>query len=145
MSDEQKAKENEVFDQELSLEDLDAATGGAGANAHSEDCLNLSKCGKHNLYFNGGKFDADTSNCVKHENRNIYGGNGFPNCAATVGDGSRCANKDACYSMSVTYRGNLDSCSKAWRLPPRRVLLETLVTSCGGSRHVCRNKAVKSM
>lgn len=28
MSDEQKAREDEVFDQEISLDDLDAAAGG---------------------------------------------------------------------------------------------------------------------
>lgn len=113
------------------MSDLEATAGGA-------DCYDVARLTPWTL---DDQWDANKDNCARDHSRQIYGG-GFPNCAATVEDGGRCANKDACYSMAVTYRGCLDSCSKAWRLPPCRVLLETLVTLCGGSRHVCRNKAV---
>ena len=107
MSEEQKAREEEVFDQELSLNDLDAAAGGSSESWR--------ECGgKTFLYFRGGPIDDDTSNCVMHEKRNIYGGNGFPNCAATVEDGSHCANNDACYTTAVEYHPSLTDCKKAW-------------------------------
>ena len=38
----------------------------------------------------------------------------FPNCAATVGDGSWCGSNDACYTSSIRYTG-MKSCSKAWK------------------------------
>ncbi len=62
----------------------------------------------------GGPHDDDRNNCVNHDYRNIYGGNGFPNCAATVEDGSHCGTNDACYNNTVDYRG-LTDCAKAWR------------------------------
>ena len=99
MSDEQKAKEAEVFDQKLSVEDLDAAAGGGS------DCKDVSVCGA-----------ASEANCVKILNRDIRGGGGFPNCAATVEDGSWCGHNDACYNLAVKYH-NFKSgswCSKAW-------------------------------
>ena len=94
MSDEQKAMENEVFDQELSLDDLDAAAGGD--------------------WLNGGPKDYETWDCINHVRRDMYGAGGFPNCAATVEDGSHCASNDACYSKAVDYQG-LTDCAKAWR------------------------------
>ena len=106
MSDEQKARENEVFDQDLSIEDLDAAAGG--------------DCGTFARALGNGERDSDEDNCVKDHFRNIYGGGGFPNCAATVGDGSQCDANDACWSSAVAYRGmvggcTLNDCKKAWR------------------------------
>ena len=39
---------------------------------------------------------------------------GFPNCAATVENGSWCSSNDACYSDAVRYYP-LWECSKAWK------------------------------
>lgn len=107
MSDDQKAREEEVFDQELSLDELDAAAGGGDADGLAEFFDALGKV------LSGGKKDADTNNCTHHDYRQIYGGGGFPNCA-TVEDGSRCERNDACYSTAVDYQGMTD-CAKAWR------------------------------
>ena len=106
MSDEQKATENEVFNQELSMDDLDAAAGGFyGAAAAMQAGLDAAK-------------DDDRSNCDNYDIRQIYGGGGFPNCAATVEDGSWCVTNDACRSQAVEYKdikGNQsDNCKKAW-------------------------------
>ena len=89
MSEERKAKENEVFDQELSVEDLDAAAGGAGSG------------------------EEDPNNCIVCDKRNIYGGNGFPNCAATVEDDSWCGDNDACLMSAVDYQG-MKHCPISW-------------------------------
>lgn len=98
MSDEQKKKEEEVFDQPVSEEDLGAVSGGR---------------------------DADEDNCVVSFSRDIYGGGGFPNCAATVEEGSWCWDNDACNESAVVYRGmhayvtrpdgsKKYNCEKAW-------------------------------
>ena len=58
--------------------------------------------------------DADKSNCTQQMRRDIYAGKGFPNCAATVGDGSWCGSNDACFSSAVDYT-NMKDCPKAWR------------------------------
>ena len=98
MSEEQKAKEDEVFDQELSLDDLDAAAGGSG------DCNEPSVCGQPS-------YDS----CTRNHYRQIYGGGGFPNCAATVEDGSWCGENDACNECAIEYKGfRSSSCEKAW-------------------------------
>ena len=100
MSEEQKAREDEVFNQELSLEDLDAAAGGRVLH-HKDNRIK----------------EADLHNCIERHCRPIYGpdGNSFPYCAATVEDGSWCDSNDACYTdQSVRYEGRKD-CAKAWR------------------------------
>ena len=80
-------KENEVLVQELSLEELASVAGGG---------------------------DPSDVNCTTHVyGRNIYYG-GFPNCAATVEDGSWCGQNDACYNISVIYKFMAD-CGKAWK------------------------------
>jgi hypothetical protein len=61
----------------------------------------------------GGDQDDDLKNCVRYSERNIYLG-GFPNCAATVEDGSFCSSNDACYHSMVGYY-ILVECNKAWR------------------------------
>ena len=85
-------KEKAVFDQELSADDLNAVAGGESKN---------------------------TMDCVKEHYRDIYGGSGFPNCAATVGDGSHCGTNDACYDNAVVYthmdKCSISDCKKAWR------------------------------
>lgn len=62
--------------------------------------------------------EADTNNCVNSFYRDIYQG-GFPNCAATVEDGSWCGTNDACVSTAVHYKGmeecSFSDCSKAWK------------------------------
>ena len=80
-------KEDEVLAQPLSPEELEAVSGGDQ--------------------------DADLKNCVRYSERNIYLG-GFPNCAATVEDGSWCDSNDACYHSMVGYY-ILTECNKAWR------------------------------
>lgn len=59
------------------------------------------------------RVDEDRNNCVYGYFRNIYGGNGFPNCAQSVTDGSWCDDNDACYQTAVSYL-NMKDCSKAW-------------------------------
>ncbi len=85
MENDPKAKE--ILDQEVSLDDLNAVSGGD----------------------NG----PEDEGCVIQHRRNIYKGGHFPNCAATVGDGSWCGTNDACYNDAVDYQGMHD-CSKAW-------------------------------
>ena len=58
--------------------------------------------------------NPDPKNCNVQFVRPIYGGNGFPNCAATVEDGSWCSTNDACYDVAIDYKGMRD-CAKAWR------------------------------
>ena len=101
MSDEQKQREAEVFGQEVSVGDLDAISGG------TPDAD----------YDYGGKDEpeSDMSNCVQKHKRPIYGGGGFPNCAATVEDGSFCNRNDACYDDAIHYIGitSVHGCHKA--------------------------------
>ena len=80
-------KEDEVLTQPLSPDELEAVSGGDQ--------------------------DDDLKNCVRYSERNIYLG-GFPNCAATVEDGSFCSSNDACYHSMVGYY-ILTECNKAWR------------------------------
>ncbi len=91
MENDPKAKE--VLDQEVSVDDLNAVSGGESAN-------------------NG--------NCVQEYYRDIRpGGRGFPNCAATVEDGSHCGTNDACYNNAVVYthmdKCSISDCKKAWK------------------------------
>ncbi len=102
MENDPKAKE--VLDQEVSVDELDAVAGGGSGCPYG---------------YNGEHEEADKNNCVNEHYRNIYGGRGFPNCAATVEDGSTCSSNDACYNPSVAYTGITDGCSvldcvKAW-------------------------------
>jgi hypothetical protein len=93
MSKTEKLNEEQVFMQELDDDELEVVAGGEGCKASL-------KAG---------------SNCVQNTIRDIYGGDGFPNCAATVEDGSWCSKNDACYNVNaIVYIGRTD-CSKAWR------------------------------
>ena len=85
-----------VLKQELSEEELMQTSGGlCGLNGY---------CDK----------DA-THDCTKLHHRDIYGGGGFPNCAATVEYDSWCWSNDACYSDEVVYDNRKsEECSKAW-------------------------------
>jgi len=99
MSEEEKQHEEEVFDQKLELDELSAA----GGYTDPKDSI-------------WGAYDADTHNCVQHHHRPLYGpdGNSFPNCAATVEDGSNCMRNDGCRESTVVYDGKVD-CWRSWR------------------------------
>ena len=96
MSDEMKKKEEEVFAQSLSDEELESVNGG------------WRYCGS------SGEREPDEHNCVRNHSKDIYGGAGFANCAATVEDGSWCLTNDACLHSAIIYM-NMKDCSKAWR------------------------------
>ncbi len=106
MSDDRKAREEEVFGQDLSMDDLDAAAGGRRKNEYRDN--------QGNICYAPAGVDPDPGNCSMINRRQIYGGGGFPNCAATVGDGSWCGTNDACNKNAVEYYGKKD-CGKAWR------------------------------
>ena len=99
----EKKRQDNVLGQELSAEELDAVAGGK--SSHNEGCYKSSTSYQE---------EEDKSNCIKSSKRNIYGGAGFANCAATVEDGSHCKTNDACYTLAVDYQGMTD-CAKAWR------------------------------
>lgn len=89
--------EKEVFEQEISEEELEDVAGGS----------TLRK-------FRSRKLDRSVSyKCTIAERRNIYDG-GFPNCAQSVEDGSFCFDNDACFSSAVKYV-QMNSCTKAWQ------------------------------
>ena len=84
-------KEKEVFSRKVSEEELADVSGGKKRD----------------------------KNCESYEEREIYGGSGFPNCAATVEDGSLCKRSDACTDVAIVYTGMeccyLLDCHKAWK------------------------------
>jgi predicted ribosomally synthesized peptide with nif11-like leader len=86
---------------ELSDDELDAVAGGRPMTRRSSK-------NKRTIWW-----DDDPDNCTNNNMRNIYTG-GFPNCAATVEDGSHCGTNDACYTEAVDYEGMVD-CAKAWK------------------------------
>lgn len=80
----QAGKEEAVFVQNVSLDEMEGVAGG-----QQEDQIFVSR------------------------QRNIYGGKGFANCAATVESGSWCHSNDACWEYEVVYT-NRTYCAKAW-------------------------------
>ena len=64
------------------------------------------------------KDEKDINDCVKSYNRDIYKGS-FPNCAATVEEGSWCDTNDACTVSAIIYKGMENcafaDCAKAWK------------------------------
>ena len=64
----------------------------------------------------GGSQDPDAFqvNCTRGQYRNIYGGKRFPNCAASVEDGSWCWTSDSCFSCAVLYTKTKE-CVMAWK------------------------------
>ncbi len=52
--------------------------------------------------------------CSRSHFHNIYEPGPFPDCHATVEDGSWCWNSDACYSDAIEYVG-MKKCKKAWK------------------------------
>ena len=97
MSEEEKKQEEEVFNQKLELNELEASGG-------------------HYDYVYG-KTDADEDNCVQYWHRPIYGldGNSFPNCAATVEADSNCYRNDGCHNTTVVYDGKRTECGRTWQ------------------------------
>ena len=83
-------REDEVFRQEVSEEELSAVSGGT------------MKC-RQTSHFD----------CPSAHYHLIYEPS-FPSCVKTVEDGSWCFNVDACYGDAIEYVGMTD-CSKAWR------------------------------
>ena len=69
--------------------------------------------GFHDITY--GELDDDRDNCVRYWHRQIYGGNGFPNCAATVGADSSCWRNDGCYNGTVVYDGMRTDCGRTCR------------------------------
>ena len=99
MSKTEKLNEEQVFKQELDDDELEAVAGGGGAFA------------KGGTGEDPEAWDKDSDHCVNHHYRDIYDG-GFPNCAATVEDGSWCDTNDACTFTAVNYQG-MNDCTKA--------------------------------
>ena len=94
-NNENNPKEKDVFEQEISPDDLNAVAGGSEIVDPAWD-----------------------NNCTKQHYRDIYEG-GFANCANTVENGSHCGNSDACYNDAIVYKGMKTGCSfadchKAW-------------------------------
>lgn len=81
-------KEKEVFDQELSSEELKKVAGGGR--------------------------DDNGSNCTQYHTRPIGYGSSFPNCAATVEADSWCGKNDACFHEAVKYMG-MRTCDRSWK------------------------------
>ena len=79
--------EDAVLGQELSADEMEAASGG---------------------------ISIGNKNCSSYHKRDIYGGKGFPNCAAGVEDGSWCLDNDACTKYMVCY-WHMKECGKAWK------------------------------
>ena len=84
-------REQEVFDQDVSEEELLAVAGGR----KDENCT-----------------DSRTYDCAQVHFRKIYE-NGFPNCLSSVEDGSWCSEADACFAQAIEYVDMTD-CSKSW-------------------------------
>ncbi len=89
MSHPEKKNEEEVFLQSADDDELNGVAGGGKEPSEQGD------------------------SCIESHFRDIYGGSGFPNCAASVEDGSFCDTNDACYRLAVEYLGR-KSCPKAW-------------------------------
>ena len=89
------ASDDAVFDQEVSPDELESVAGG------------ITKDGCNSMQY-------DCSNTHARPIKYLPSGNGFPNCASTVEDGSWCDTNDACWAASVIY-SNMEECSKAWR------------------------------
>ncbi len=91
--------EDEVLAQQLSPDELEVVAGGGKTVSLANDSHSCSQ--------------TQQANCFREEKRSIYLG-AFPNCAATVEDGSWCATNDACVKVAVNYQG-MNDCGKAWR------------------------------
>ena len=89
-------KEDQVFAQELSSEDLVAATGGART----------------------GCWSGNETTCLVQQTRQMYYDRynpsaKFPNCAKTAEKDSWCTQSDACIYGAILYLG-LNQCQVSW-------------------------------
>ena len=91
-----------VLNQVLSDDELEAAAGGKFRCIH---LMRLALCG-----LNGSPYPYP---CEDTNYRPIYEP-AFPNCAATVEDGSWCLDSDACYDVAIVYEG-MRECHKSWK------------------------------
>ncbi len=91
MSEKEK-KEEKVFSQEVSKDELESISGGG---CHVPEMA---------------KREDDPNRCVSIHKRDIN----EAGCAATVESGSFCYENDACFESSVVYNGMKD-CRKAWK------------------------------
>ena len=91
-------EEKDVFSQELSKEELAQVAGGA--SLEETPCLQ-----SFNRYLYKG-CDSNWARPIDIPK--------FPNCAATVEDGSFCWSADACFEQAVMY-GPMRNCTKAWK------------------------------
>ena len=97
MSNPEKKNEEEVFLQSTDDDELSGVSGGTDDDSYKD-------------------LPALKDPCTESHFRDIYGGSGFPNCAATVEDGSFCDTNDACYRLAIEYLGRKSTwCPKAWR------------------------------
>ena len=98
LTDEQKAALTEALEKPISDRELFEKLGGVDEGklaqylkavaAKKEDEVLAQPLSPDELEaVSGGDQDDDRTNCVRYSERNIYLG-GFPNCAATVEDGS---------------------------------------------------------
>ena len=99
--------EDAVLGQELSTDEMEKAAGGGacpqGQNVVTSPINDVHKCSL-----------TQQANCVLEEHRSIYNGS-FPNCAATVEDGSWCSSNDACHTSNAIRYTGMNDCSKAWK------------------------------
>ena len=99
--------EDAVLGQELSVDEMEAAAGGnacpQGQNVVTSPVNDGNRCSL-----------TQQANCYHEEKRSIYSG-GFPNCAATVEDGSWCSTNDACHTSNAIRYTGLTDCTKAWK------------------------------
>ena len=91
--------EEEVFRQEVSFEELELVASGNEIDT-TKDCTQV--------------YSEDwKTRCTSEWYRSIVNPQ-FPNCAATVEEGSWCNDSDACWRTAVVYTGMID-CEKAWK------------------------------
>ena len=99
--------EDAVLGQELSVDEMEAAAGGnacpQGQNVVTSPVNDGNRCSL-----------TQQANCYHEEKRSIYSG-GFPNCAATVENGSWCGTNDACHTSNAIRYTGLTDCTKAWK------------------------------
>ena len=99
--------EDAVLGQELSVDEMEAAAGGnacpQGQNVVTSPVNDGNRCSL-----------TQQANCYHEEKRSIYSG-GFPNCAATVENGSWCSTNDACHTSNAIRYTGLTDCTKAWK------------------------------
>ena len=93
----------DILENDLNDKELNEASAGANSDG-------THRCQVANRY----TYDDDANNCVDAVFRWINKPD-FPNCAATVEDGSHCMDNDACFGVNAIKYFGMDDCTKAWR------------------------------